>query len=1221
MPRCPVCARRLRGGAVCPDDGGLAGPERASPDAPRPVLDDFEIGELLGVGGAGLVWGARGGDGRDAAVKVAHLPNDLWRIRFSREASALAAIGPPHAPQIFAQDVLPDGRSWIAMERLSGATLADLMAEMVRPPPLERGLDLADALLAAVDVIHRRGFAHGDITPENVFFRPAPPFADRDIAALIDFGLTGGSARPPGAGWPGWTTGTLSYMAPEVLVGRPVDASADVYTLGVVLYELFTLHLPFTGQALELERAHLALRPRPPGVLAEIPRALDELILACLAKEPDRRPADAAAVRRALSGAARRSVVGATAVPGFSAAAAPAPEPSRDQLVALLWFECDAGLVRVASEIARARGTLARQRGRAGLAVFAADSADNPARAALGAASRLLATWGGRAALHVERALLRPRDGRASASYGSPVDCPEGWLPAETWAGLLMTREMADAVGDLAIVPAEPGGFFALAGARSAPAPPLVGRGRLVARLTAGARAAFAGGPGLALLLGPPGTGKSRVLSELAAMVRDLGAAAVTIDGSRPDAAGPPDGEGLRERARSGPVAVLVDNAHLADDRLLEALEYATLGGARAPLWVVAAADGDVLRQIRPRFGERASAVERYQLDPLGPDAMRELAAALLFPADYMPAAVLDRLATLAGGSPGLLAELVGALKRDGAIRPRPDRRSHELAIEAIERMSAAPAECWEASRALDGMPEELAASAQVAAAFGPIIDEGELDAVADAIEREGHGRFFDARVALRVLAIRGLLVDREGGTWAFASPLVQDAIYRAIPPEHRERIHRNALDYWSGRDDARAMAAVARHAGLTGVHDQAARAALALAEAATAAHRVVEAERWYSTALLHIGDQATRMRALVGRGRARWRLDRGPEALSDLAAARVLAEQLGDPGRVASILLDEAMLLDWLIDFAASAARVASARPLVEACGDDLLRGRLLVASGRTCWREERVSEALELFAESLARPLDNETRLIALLLRGCALSFVGKLDEAEAAFTEAGLLADAMDDRLHRCVLHVNQFFLWAARDDAERGAEDLRRAVRLARELGHPALERAATHNLAELLHLRQHDAEALPLAIRSFELQQRYMPDTGTDDALLLGRIAVGLGDRDAAARHLAWVEAHARGDQPSPSFPVFHRALTLVQHGGTPEGWDEVIGDAAAAGLHPLEHLEILYLRAACEIDAGRVDAARGVFAAARAYLDLFPAWNAQFEGLAARITG
>jgi tetratricopeptide (TPR) repeat protein/predicted Ser/Thr protein kinase len=1260
---------------MCPGDGGVAAPERAGDAGPRPAIPGFELGDVLGVGGAGAVWAARGG-GRDAAVKVATASSQLWRARFASEASALAAIGTPHAPRLFARDVLPDGRAWIAMERIAGASLAGELADMPAPPSLETARSLADAVLAAVDAAHGRGLVHRDLKPENVVISPAR------AATLIDFGLaTIGPTAPIEPA--GWAMGTLGYMAPEVLAGGPGDARADVYAIGAILYELFTLRPPFAGEAAELQRAHLTVRPPPPGLLAAIPRALDELILACLAKDPERRPPDAVAVRGALaacmSGATPARGGGIApdiatdahpgdAVEGADGRTGDAPASTRDdappadtpastrddaptagspastrddaggdgpprartrtsgasapdptggaavasELVALAWLDCEAGPARLAAEIARTPGVVVRQHGRTCLALFAAARCEQPARAALSAATRLLASLGGRAALHVDRVDLRR--GVRPVAYGEPIDRPEAWLPVEPWTGLLLTSYLVDAIGDLAVVPAGFPGFFAMAGAPAAAAPPLVGRADVVAALTDSARAGFAASrPGLSLLLGAPGSGKSRLLAEIAAAAGELGAAHILIDAAR--AAERLDGEALRERAREGPLAVLVDDAHLADDAFLDAIEYATLGGGDVPLWVLAAADGPALDQIRPRFGERAARTERLELQPVDDDAMRELAASLLFPADYLPAAVLDRLAHLAGGNPGLLSELVRALKREGAVRPRPDRRSHELAVEAIERLPATAAGRWEASRALDALPAELAASARVAAAFGPVIDEGELDAVEDALERDGEGSFFDAGVALRALASRGMVVDRGGGSWAFASPLVQDAIYQAIPAAERGRIHEHALRYWRGRSGARALAAVARHAGRAGAHAEAVVAALSLAESATAASRYVEAERWYSVALLHVSDTATRVRALVGRGRVRYRLDRGPESLSDLAAARALSQQLGDRAGAASILLDEAMVLDWCGDIEGSAACAERARPTVDAAGDPALSARLLVATGRSLWRDERPAEALELLTDGAAAALDVETRLIAQLLRGSVLAWLGRLDEAEATFAEAENLARTHDDRLHLCAVHSNRIIYWIAREDSARLADDLRRAVQLARELGHPHLERAATHNLAEILHLEGRDADALPLAIRSFELQQRFEARLVPDDALLLCRIAVGLRDLDAASRHLAWVEAHAPSAGSPLAYRLFHRALLLLQQGGSPEAWDSVVTDAS--GVLPVEFLEILYLRALAELSQGQKAAARGTLAAARTYVDRFPAWKARFDGLAA----
>ena len=1123
MPRCPVCSRRLGGGATCPDDGATAGAESAGQPGPRPAIDGFEIGEPLGVGGCGGVWTARDRAGRRAAIKVAHSASELWRVRFAGEAAALAALGPPHAPRLFAHDILPDGRAWIAMERIVGTRLAEEMAGWSAAPALERGLRLAGAMLAPVAVTHERGIAHGDLTPENVFLRhTAGPGDEHRIAALIDFGLAGGRGGAPASTGPGRTMGTPGYMAPEVLSGEPGGAHADVYALGVILYELFTLRPPFAGDESELERAHLALRPPAPGLVADVPRALEELILSCLAKDPYRRPPDASALRHALADVARRSQVREAA--GSAAPSLPAGVAGpADDLLALAWLECDAVPPRIAAEIEGAGGVVHRREGTA-LAVFAAGSSEQPVRPALAVASRFLATWGGRAALHVDRASRRLSDGRPPAVDASPIDRPEQWLPAVPWTGLVMTRDAADAMAELTVVPAGPAGFFAPAAAPAVPAPPgLVGRDALVSALIDSARASFADGrPCLALLFGGPGSGKSRMVRELAERTGELGAARVVVDAAHPGASDALDSRVLRQQA-AGPLVVLVDDAHLADGAFLDSLEHATLSGTSAPLWVLVAAD-ERLDRTRPGFGDSASRRERHELQPLGDHAMRELAASLVPRTDYLPAAVLDRLARMAAGNPSVLTELVGVLKREGRMPPLPERRSREQA-EAIDRAPAAATGRRTASAALDGLPDELVACARAAAAAGPVIEQGELAWVKGALARQGRAST-DARAALQQLAARGLVVDQGGGSWIFASSPVQDAIYRATPATERVQLHRHALDYWRGRDGTRAMAAVARHAALAGAHAEAASATLALAEAAAAAHREVEAERWYSAALLRVTDPSTRVRVLAGRGRVRWRLDRAQAALSDLAAARVQAGSRGDPAQVASILLDEAMVLDWFFDFAASADRVGEARPVVEASGDPALHGRLMVAAARTLWRQERVTEALALFAQSAAQPLDRETRLAMLLLWGCALSLVGKLDDAEAVFTEAEHLTEATEDRLHRCALHVNRFFLWGERGDPERGADDLRRAARLARELGHPALEWGATHNLASLLHAGGSDAEALPLAIRSFELQQRHMSRPGPEDALLLGRIALALGDRESAARHMAWVQVHA-----------------------------------------------------------------------------------------------
>ena len=1087
----------------------------------------------------------------------------------------MAAVRAPHAPRVLGQGVLVDGRPWIAMELLRGRPLADELAAADHPD-LARGGALTAAILSAAAALHRAGLVHRDLKPENLFVRAnADP---TDSVAVTDFGLA--ERRDASAAAAGFALGTLGYMAPEVLAGRPADARADVYALGVVLFEVLTLRPPFGGDGQALEHAHMALRPPVLRSLAAVPAAVDELVLACLAKDPARRPADAAELQARMAAAVGagaiapidRSADEAADHPGAGATGSVEPpdpaghdadrstssgrEPT--ELVALVWIEPEAGPARLAADLARTPAILARQRGRTCIAAFAATRVDSPAAAALAAASRLLAAWGGRAALHVERAHLEAQDGRPPAVHGRAIDRAQDWLPGARWAGLVLSRAFVDALGDLAVVPAGPAGFFALAGSLAPAPPPLVGRESITDALEARAAACFAGArPALITLAGGAGTGKSRLLTEAAAAATRLGAATLRVDASDRRAQDALGGESLRERARRGPLAVLVDDAHLADDAVLDHLEYATLDGAGLPLWVVVTGDGRALDAIRPRFGQRADKTERLELEPLSDGAMRDLAASLLVPADYVPAAVLDRLAVLAGGNPGRLSELVRALKREGAVRPRSDRRSHQVAIEAIERVPATAAGRWEASRALDALPPELAASARVAAALGPVIDQAELDWVEDALERrDRQGSFFDAGVALHALASRDLVVERGAGTWAFTSPLVQDAIRQAMPAAERARIHQHALAYWRGRSGGRARAAMARHAGLAGAHHEAMIACLELAGAAAAAHRELEADRWYSEALLHIADQPTRMRALVGRGRVRWRLDRAPDALADLRAAAVLARDLDATADQAGALLDEAIVLDGTGDLESSAARVEEAAVLIEggaAGAGPGLAARLLVGRGRTCWRHGQVTEAIDLLSARGRRARGPTSRLASsrCCCAGARSSSAGRLEEAEAAFAEAEDLARRADDRLHRCGVHVNRMFLWVAREDAERGAEDLRRAVKLAREIGHPLLERAATHNLAELLQFEGRPDEALPLALRSFELQQRFVARHGPEDAVLLCRIGLSLGDRDSVHRHLAWIDAHAVAGDAAPAVRLFHRAAELVPPRGEP----------------------------------------------------------------------
>ncbi|MCC6551953.1 MAG: serine/threonine protein kinase, partial [Polyangiaceae bacterium] len=292
-------------GASCPDDGWTqpAAP-RAGPGASArpPVAAGFEVGEPLGAGGFAVVWAAaRRADGAPAVVKVGRGATPVIVERFQREAAAMERVGPPHTPELHARGLTEDGRPYLVMERLSGETLAAWIARQRVPPAPEVVAGVAGPLLSALEAAHARGVIHRDLKPENVFLA-----GDARRAVLLDFGL----ARRTDAALAeltqsGVVVGTPDYMAPEQLAGaREACEPADVYAIGVVLFEMLTLRLPFEGEPAEVEHGHLALRPPRPSEHAHVPPALEELVLSCLAKEPERRPAGAAALRRALEAAA-----------------------------------------------------------------------------------------------------------------------------------------------------------------------------------------------------------------------------------------------------------------------------------------------------------------------------------------------------------------------------------------------------------------------------------------------------------------------------------------------------------------------------------------------------------------------------------------------------------------------------------------------------------------------------------------------------------------------------------------------------------------------------------------------------------------------------------------------------------------------------------------------------------------------------------------------------
>lgn len=275
--------------------GGAPGPI-AVPDVLQPgaKAGPWVVERELGRGGMGAVYAVVHDEiGKRAALKVVHgrlLGTGFNPDRMLVEARVVNQVGHPNIVDIFETGKLPDGRPYIVMERLEGQSLsqradsgkirADLVVEIL--------LQICDALIAA----HAAGIVHRDLKLDNVFLVDNPDDPKATKAKLLDWGIAKIIHHDVHHTVEGQLVGTPQYLAPEQARGAQVSPKADVYSLGIMAYELFLEQLPFEAEtAAEVMVMHLRAVPPPPSELwPDIPAQLEALILSMLAKQPDHRP-------------------------------------------------------------------------------------------------------------------------------------------------------------------------------------------------------------------------------------------------------------------------------------------------------------------------------------------------------------------------------------------------------------------------------------------------------------------------------------------------------------------------------------------------------------------------------------------------------------------------------------------------------------------------------------------------------------------------------------------------------------------------------------------------------------------------------------------------------------------------------------------------------------------------------------------------------------------
>ena len=306
----------------------------------RDIAGQFQVIEKIGSGGMGAVYKAEQPEMRRfVAIKILHakyLSRKDLVTRFKREARAMSHLSHPNTARVFLYGQLPDGACYFVMEHLVGRNLAQTVR---REGPMEptRALNIMMQACGALEEAHRAGIVHRDLKPENIFLTSQGGI--EDFPKVLDFGLAKVSERQMRPEsliltQEGMVFGTPEFMSPEQARGEELDGRSDIYSLGVILYELVTGKLPFdANQPMEFIQRHVKETPilladRAPD--RELPQGLQEVISRSREKSPSARFQTAAEFANALKMVAGGRVLTAAmrAVPAEEPPASLPPAPS-----------------------------------------------------------------------------------------------------------------------------------------------------------------------------------------------------------------------------------------------------------------------------------------------------------------------------------------------------------------------------------------------------------------------------------------------------------------------------------------------------------------------------------------------------------------------------------------------------------------------------------------------------------------------------------------------------------------------------------------------------------------------------------------------------------------------------------------------------------------------------------------------------------------------------
>jgi eukaryotic-like serine/threonine-protein kinase len=339
MKKCPKCGKKYEDTTtLCPADGavlaktddGLLG---------QTLADKYRVEERISEGGMGTVYrGTHILMDKTVAIKVLHsalAADDVIVARFSREARAASRISHPHALNVTDFGESENGIVFLIMEYLRGRTLKEVVHSDA-PMPLPRVVEIIRQVSGALEAAHAEGVVHRDLKSDNIMLVEVGD-KNADWAKVLDFGIAKIQepvGQDPALTAPNLIIGTPQYMSPEQCSqASEIDSRSDIYSLGVILYEMLVGHVPFTGESpTAIMMKHL--QDAPPSVLEErkdLPAEVSRVVTRALAKKPEDRFQSASELAQSLALAAEGETMASDAAAAAAAAAATRPDaPERD---------------------------------------------------------------------------------------------------------------------------------------------------------------------------------------------------------------------------------------------------------------------------------------------------------------------------------------------------------------------------------------------------------------------------------------------------------------------------------------------------------------------------------------------------------------------------------------------------------------------------------------------------------------------------------------------------------------------------------------------------------------------------------------------------------------------------------------------------------------------------------------------------------------------------